>query len=188
MKRDKREQMLCELGAAVMRDHGGSETDSPIEDMLLAALLYHRQEGDELEALFADRPGGSLDDLERLRAAGIEPCASNGWWGGWFLFVQDSIGQYRVDFSIVSLGMGRLVIECDGHDFHEKTKEQAARDKRRDRFLQQSGYRVLRFTGSEIYRDAHACVQEVRDTLDSMTDEAHAAWLAAQPKPAEPMQ
>jgi hypothetical protein len=44
----------------------------------------------------------------------------------------------------------RLVIECDGHDFHEKTREQATKDKSRDRDLLNLGYPVMRFTGSEI--------------------------------------
>jgi hypothetical protein len=53
-----------------------------------------------------------------------------------------------------------IVIECDGHDFHEKTKEQARKDRSRDRSLQDIGYFVLRFTGSEIFEDAEKCVTE----------------------------
>jgi very-short-patch-repair endonuclease len=60
-----------------------------------------------------------------------------------------------------------LIIECDGHDFHEKTKHQAARDKQRDRLLQSIGYKVFRYTGSEIHRDAISCAEEVIDTLHS---------------------
>jgi very-short-patch-repair endonuclease len=51
---------------------------------------------------------------------------------------QQPIGFYRVDFAIPAKEM-RLVVEVDGHGFHEKTKEQAAKDKRRDRDLQQEG-------------------------------------------------
>ena len=54
-----------------------------------------------------------------------------------------------------------VIIECDGHDFHEKTKAQAARDKQRDRDMQIAGHSILRFTGSEIYRDSGACVHEI---------------------------
>lgn len=50
-----------------------------------------------------------------------------------------------------------LVIECDGHDFHERTKEQAAKDRSRDRRLQDAGYRIHRYTGHEIYKDAYGC-------------------------------
>lgn len=55
----------------------------------------------------------------------------------------------------------KMIIECDGHDFHEKTKEQAQKDKSRDRILKASGYTVFRFTGSEIYRNAAGCAREI---------------------------
>jgi hypothetical protein len=58
-----------------------------------------------------------------------------------------------------------LIVECDGHDFHERTKEQASRDKERDRVLQSCGYRVFRFTGSDIHRDSIKCAKECVDYL-----------------------
>jgi len=75
---------------------------------------------------------------------------------------------YRVDFEVYvcdprdsNCALGpRMVIECDGHEFHEKTKEQAARDKRRDRHLQMAGYTVFRFTGSEIWENATGCAAQ----------------------------
>jgi very-short-patch-repair endonuclease len=66
--------------------------------------------------------------------------------------------RYRLDFAFVP---ERLAIECDGHDFHERTKEQARHDRSRDRALQLAGWTVLRFTGSEIHRDVDACVGQV---------------------------
>lgn len=69
---------------------------------------------------------------------------------------QVAIGRYRVDFLLCMKGCdGALhftVVECDGHDFHERTKEQAEHDRRRDREMQAMGYSVLRFTGAEIWR------------------------------------
>ena len=63
-------------------------------------------------------------------------------------------GTYRVDFLITSKSMGELetaiAIELDGHEFHEKTKEQVARDNQRMRALMQSGMTVLRFSGHEL--------------------------------------
>lgn len=70
----------------------------------------------------------------------------------------------RVDFLIKVKHSGKeinVVVECDGHDFHEKTKEQAQKDKSRDRFLVSKGYYVFRFTGSEIYRNARIVSEEV---------------------------
>jgi very-short-patch-repair endonuclease len=68
------------------------------------------------------------------------------------------LAQYQHD---ETRPMSRLAIECDGHDFHERTKEQAAKDRSRDRALQAAGYTVMRFTGSELYRDPLKCVEEV---------------------------
>jgi hypothetical protein len=81
---------------------------------------------------------------------------------------------YRLDFQIivatgVEMGdLGNIAVECDGHDFHERTKEQAKRDRKRDRDLQARGFRVLRFTGSEIFRDAMACAATVWDHADQI--------------------
>lgn len=55
----------------------------------------------------------------------------------------------------------KLVVECDGHEFHEKTSEQAKRDKSRDRDLLSRGYPVMRFTGSEIYQCPLKCAEQV---------------------------
>ncbi|WP_119270874.1 endonuclease domain-containing protein [Taklimakanibacter deserti] len=82
---------------------------------------------------------------------------------------QHQIDGYRVDFALESgecPGI-KLVVECDGHEFHERTKEQAARDRSRDRRLQSKGYIVLRFTGSELYRDAWKCASEVQAQIYS---------------------
>lgn len=76
--------------------------------------------------------------------------------------------RYRADFLIAYHFFGsdfQAVIECDGHDFHERTKEQARRDKKRDRDLQKLGYEVFRFTGSEIRRDPRTAAYDVLDAI-----------------------
>jgi len=79
--------------------------------------------------------------------------------------------KYRVDFLIIVTDfrdhedMIKVVVECDGHEFHEKTKEQSTRDKKRDREMLACGYRVLRFTGQEIWKDAMRCAKEVENTI-----------------------
>lgn len=98
-----------------------------------------------------------------------------------FIEPQARIGDYRVDFLIHAYDFGRcemgddykfkydqalwrkLVVECDGHDFHERTKEQAAKDRSRDRALITKGYTVFRFTGSELWRDPIGCADQVID-------------------------
>lgn len=66
---------------------------------------------------------------------------------------------YRVDFAYFVNGQ-KIAIEIDGFDFHS-SKTQMTRDYQRQRQLEANGWRVIRFTGSEIYNDAQACVAEV---------------------------
>lgn len=92
---------------------------------------------------------------------------------------QAQISTYRVDFVVTHhlLGSGEddpqteasVVIECDGHDFHERTKEQASRDKARDRRLQALGYQVFRFTGSDLYQRPIECAEEVLNLLADLS-------------------
>ena len=73
--------------------------------------------------------------------------------------------DWPVDFLIAAQDYNGFthfaVVECDGHEFHERTKDQAQRDRSRDRRLQEAGFRVFRFTGSELYRDPIGCAREV---------------------------
>ena len=84
---------------------------------------------------------------------------------------QCPVGKYKVDFGIRyplynRIGnYGFLAVECDGHDFHEKTKEQAAHDKKRDRFITSQGWQVFRFTGSEIFKDPMVASTEVEEFI-----------------------
>ncbi|MFH1538777.1 MAG: DUF559 domain-containing protein [bacterium] len=66
--------------------------------------------------------------------------------------------------------ISKIIVECDGHDFHEKTKGQAKKDKQRDRILQSTGFKVFRFTGSEIWDDPIKCVDEVFVELEKASD------------------
>ena len=82
------------------------------------------------------------------------------------IFTQQPVLSYRLDLVMLakigrSRKIRRVAVECDGHDFHEKTKEQAARDKKRDREVVGLGLRLLRFTGSEIYKNPFHCASEV---------------------------
>lgn len=73
---------------------------------------------------------------------------------------QAQVGKYRADFLVEWKGK-KVVIECDGHDFHEKTKKQAAHDKKRDRDISLLGYQIRRYTGSEIYQNARQVINDI---------------------------
>lgn len=73
------------------------------------------------------------------------------------LYPQHRVGKYRLDFAIPDK---MIAIELDGHEYH-KTKYQRTHDAQRDRWLFGQGWHVLRFTGTEIYKDLDRCIDEV---------------------------
>lgn len=54
----------------------------------------------------------------------------------------------------------KLIVECDGHEFHEKTKEQVERGNERDLNLRMNGYDIIHFSGSQIYKNPKKCVSD----------------------------
>lgn len=73
------------------------------------------------------------------------------------LIPQYVVPGYRLDFAIPDK---RIAIEIDGHDYH-KTKEQRTHDAKRERELELTDWKVIRFTASEIYQNAPGCVNDV---------------------------
>jgi hypothetical protein len=65
--------------------------------------------------------------------------------------------KYRVDFLIPSK---KIIIELYGYQYHN-TKVKITKDAERERYLQRVGYRVIRFTGTEVFKDVRKCVYEV---------------------------
>lgn len=155
--------------ASFVLENGMGLFESPIERLFCMAFLIHVLNiGDDV----AMQAGDSYTPI-RFGSGEIVT-----------IYPQASIGDYRVDFLIdrvdelpepvegkpakewpVKRYTSQLIVECDGHDFHEKTKEQAKRDKKRDRELQKCGYAVFHFTGSEIWNDAFKCAAEAYDGL-----------------------
>lgn len=104
-----------------------------------------------------------------------------------------TVGNYEPDFIFEVCDENSLgfAIEIDGFDYHDKTKEQAAKDKQRDRLFLKKGYIPIRFAGTEVYRNPLDCVRETMQiimeiaTLDKKRDslmESHGYYLAAENK------
>ena len=68
---------------------------------------------------------------------------------------QQKIGKYIADFVI-----GKLVIEIDGKEFHERP-DQVHRDKQRDREIALHGFSVIRYPACEVYNNTSEVVDEV---------------------------
>jgi very-short-patch-repair endonuclease len=132
--------------------------ESPIERVLLCALLARQNEITRFVDVDKNLP------FEELRLYVNRPDHSD---QVVVIYTQCWVGDYRVDFYVEQLDISarkawfRAVIECDGHDFHEKTKEQVRRDKQRDRWFQSRGIAVYRFAGSEIWNNPAACAEQL---------------------------
>jgi len=77
---------------------------------------------------------------------------------GLLIVPQQPAGGRYIDFAVYP---HRLAIEIDGHDYHERTKDQATRGKRRARDLQLLGWTVLPYTGSDVWNDPFGCCEDV---------------------------
>lgn len=128
-----------------------SKCESPIEQVMYLALA------DLLKY---------LDDLQDRYMAQIE-CQKK---------VENYIHSYRVDICVNVCDLTTMkhydfVIECDGHEFHEKTKEQVRKDRQRERNLMYKGYTVIRFAGSEIYENPSSCAIEAWKIMRARIEE-----------------
>ena len=126
--------------------------ESPIEQTMLAALMRVMDANEDLVNGVHWCCGPYVYGEERQPFDAV------------FAYSQAIVLKYRVDFLFDICDAGArhcLVVECDGHDYHERTKEQAARDRSRDRRMIAAGINVMRFTGSEIWADPRKCADEV---------------------------
>ena len=72
-----------------------------------------------------------------------------------------TIGPYTVDFCCVAI---KLILEVDGeHHFREQGRQ---RDRRRDQYLGDHGFEVLRIRGYEVLRDPLGVRQRIEDAIE----------------------
>lgn len=137
-------------------------TISPIELLMAVHLLYAMRHPDHFATgrrnhFLPACPGGSFSDFPGRADAGFTVAP------------QVNIGKYIADFGVLAKARSGTVVrgavECDGHDFHERTKEQAKHDRSRDRYFQSCGIYTLRYTGSEIHADPLACACDALSIL-----------------------
>jgi very-short-patch-repair endonuclease len=124
----------------------GGNCDSPIEVQIGAAII-----------VFFERAGRPLKLCKTLdtRTAQDELV----------LVPQYAWSYYRSDWAILNPARhGALLIECDGKDFHS-TISQKIHDQKKDEAAMDRGFLTMRFTGSEIFRDADRCAQKIYDAV-----------------------
>jgi very-short-patch-repair endonuclease len=157
--------MMAEAVAVAVRQMRQAvfSVNSPIEELFLSALLA------ECSRVVRAIVLAENQIVYRARENDGPECLT--------IATQFGVGPYRADFHLtmrdyvcyepVSMWKEyrRVVVELDGHEFHEKTKGQAAHDRKRDRFFVAQGLPVLRFTGSEIVKSPSNCAREVLEFL-----------------------
>lgn len=102
-------------------------------------------------------PLGIVLDMELMEQYPIE-CGKNNY-----------IADYVIDFSKLdgnnlpmypAFNKLKYVIELDGFDYHS-TKKQVNYDYEREQQLQMLGYKVVRFTGSQVFNKPYSCVHKL---------------------------
>lgn len=143
------------------------QCQSPIERILLLAIKTYADECGEIHGYECSNSCTYKEDTLRKG-----PPTD---WNDLVIEAQVPIGKYKIDFRFTyreqidfsptkNWFSKTVLVECDGHEFHE-TKAAAAKDKKRDRFLAAEGYSILRFTGSEIWKDPFKCAEDIINYL-----------------------
>jgi len=76
---------------------------------------------------------------------------------GEYIKTQVPCGKYRID---IALPAYHIAIECDGEPYHS-TRLQKAHDRRKNAYLRENGWKVLRFPGKRIYKDLNGILRRI---------------------------
>lgn len=140
-------------------------SESPVELALAFALGFIGRQ--QCDAVLYDFEDAVLGDAEGDTTLRIKP--------------QARFDGYRLDFPLtlelieegpdgLIVSQKQLAVEADGAEFHDRTPEQAIRDRKRDRQLQAQGLSVFRFAGGEVWRDVFGCARETIGFLNSAVE------------------
>ncbi len=146
------------------------ETESPIEALMCVSLFeaitnyFYMNEHDWLYGLL-DKPKHitkwvfeTIDGPLSMHLKHTEPTDVV------TIRQQVEIGDYRVDF-LIEHPKFKLIIECDGYQWHEKTQTQFIKEKQRDRFFASNGYTVLHYAGKENRDNIWEASEEIADVI-----------------------
>jgi very-short-patch-repair endonuclease len=81
---------------------------------------------------------------------------------GYYVKTQVPCGKYRIDLALPTY---KIAIECDGHQYHS-TPEQKAHDRRKNAYLRQQGWKVLRFSGRAIHWNLPKVLAKIQKSVD----------------------
>ncbi len=144
-------------------------------------FVYEMADKHRFSLEYHDQPHLLLDEMidreiDRKQTYKFDSPIEESFWNAWSksfqsdfkLIPQHPIGKYRVDFAHAS---SKTVIELDGFASHSST-EDIANDRKRQRWLEEQGWYVIRFGGKEISSDAAHCAEETWQILARRQKEA----------------
>jgi very-short-patch-repair endonuclease len=104
----------------------------------LLAFMFHRKPEPVVNMAAAERYKCESPIERRLYDALV--------FRGYAVSTQVKCGKYRIDLALVG---PQIAIECDGKAYHSST-DQKAHDRRKDAYLKEHGWQVMRFSGRQI--------------------------------------
>jgi very-short-patch-repair endonuclease len=163
------DQTLMAVASDMSLTRAAAVGDSEIEKLLWCALVAEvLYDNTAFKGISTPTDAGHCERLKKILS------------GQFYLILQAQVQRegWRVDF-VLSVEAWEndgwvwkdAIIECDGHDFHERTKKQASRDRKRDRKATASKTPIFRFTGSELWRDPKGCAAEIIDWAQGVVSE-----------------
>ncbi|MFF3912665.1 DUF559 domain-containing protein [Streptomyces sp. NPDC001852] len=139
--------------------HGLGIPDGPTNDLWFAFSCATR-------TLTAQTPREALQQVVNL-FPNLESPIEEAFWAAYLQIAPPELnalkpqhpvfgGRYRIDFALPDKKFG---IELDGYSWHS-SPEAFTRDRARQRELELEGWRIARFSGSEVTKDASDCVRQ----------------------------
>ncbi|MBU3026109.1 endonuclease domain-containing protein [Zobellia galactanivorans] len=96
-------------------------------------------------------------------------------WNSYHITLQAGFPEFKIDNKSTRVDLlvwkpndesFKLIVECDGFKYHN-TKDAFVKDRKRDRLYKSKGYQVIRFSGTEIWKDPAAVSSELYDFIEN---------------------
>jgi very-short-patch-repair endonuclease len=150
------------IAADMKKDIRIATPDKANIDEMWFAIMYALK-GDTDKIIVADTPEQALRSIIPSNTLEFSPIERM-FWDEWKQAGNDSLvpqyeipdTRYRVDFAVPD---AKIAVELDGYEYHND-KDTFTKDRKRQRDLEMRGWRFIRFSGSEVYRNAAQCVQD----------------------------
>ena len=115
----------------------------------------------------ARRGSGTLILVDDPHPSGLLP-------NSYDIAAQAKIGRYRLDFHIWPWLSGgqrwTFAVEIDGHAWHERSHQEAAAQRRRDRWCATREIFTIRFAAIEVFNDRLAVATELFEMIEAIDE------------------